>query len=59
MANKDAHRESPDEQTSSKEDNDMVRGRADSMEDATNETDEFEDVDDLDEEEEDEGEGSF
>ena len=59
MANRDADWESPDEQTSSKEDSDMVRGRADSMEDATNETDEFEDVDDLDEEEADESEGSF
>jgi hypothetical protein len=60
MANRDANWKGPDEQTSSKEDQDrdMVRGRADSMEDAATETEEFEDLEDLDEEEE-EGEGSF
>jgi hypothetical protein len=57
MANRDKTWD-PDEQSSSKEDSETVRGRADSMEDATNETDEFEDTEDLDEEEE-EGEGSF
>lgn len=59
MANRNTN---PDEQTSSKdietEDSEMVRGRADSMEDAANETEEFEDTEDLDNEEE-EGEGSF
>jgi hypothetical protein len=60
MANRDVNRDGPDEQTSSKEEQDRetVRGRADSMEDAANETEEFEDLEDLDEEEE-EGEGSF
>ena len=60
MANRNPNREGPDEQTSSKEmdDSERVRGRADSMEDAANETEEFEDLEDLDEEEE-EGEGSF
>jgi len=60
MANRNANPEGPDEQTSSTEDQDreMVRGRADSMEDAANETEEFEDLEDLDDEEE-EGEGSF
>jgi hypothetical protein len=59
MANRDRNWD-PDEQSSSLEDSETekVRGRADSMEDATNETDEFQDTEDLDEEEE-EGEGSF
>ena len=48
----------PDEQSSSDEDSEVVRGRADSMEDAAKEPEEFEDTEDLDEEEE-EGEGSF
>ena len=41
-----------------KNEDDMVRGRADESEDMTNETDEFEETDDLDEDE-DEGEGTF
>lgn len=51
-----ADRNRRSEQTSS--DDDMVRGRADELEDVTEETDEFEDTEDLDQEEE-EGEGSF
>ena len=57
MANRDKNWD-PDEQSSSKEDSETVRGRADSMEDAPKEPEEFEDTEDLDEEEE-EGEGSF
>ena len=40
------------------DDDDMVRGRADEMEDKDSESDEFEDTEDLNDEEE-EGDGSF
>lgn len=46
----------PDKTSST--DDDMVRGRADEMEDAA-ETDGFEDPEDLDEESEEDGDGSF
>ena len=47
------------EQTSYIDDDDMVRGRADEMEDKDIESDEFEDIEDLNDEEEEEGEGTF
>jgi hypothetical protein len=59
MARRDMNSENPEEQISSNEESEMVRGRADNMEDATNDTEEFEDTEDLDEEEEEGGEGSF
>lgn len=61
MSNRDTDQKSQPEQTSSTEDNDneMVRKRADEMEDMTNDSDELEDTEDLDDEEEEQGEGSF
>jgi hypothetical protein len=57
MANRDTDR-NKDEQTSST-DEDMVRGRADEMDDdAVEDTDEFDDTEDTDEDEE-EGDGTF
>ncbi len=47
------------EQTSSIDDDNIVRGRADEMEDRDSESSEFEDTEDLNDEEEEEGEGSF
>jgi hypothetical protein len=58
MPNREDERNRRPGQTSSTDD-DMVRGRADEMEDAAEETDEFEDTEDLDDEAEEEGEGSF
>jgi hypothetical protein len=58
MANRETDRNRRPGQTSSTDD-DMVRGRADEMEDAAEETDEFDDTEDLDEEAEEDGEGSF
>jgi hypothetical protein len=61
MANRDIGRKSRNEPRDwmDRED-DRVRGRADEMEDASNDTEEFEDTEDLnDEAEEDEGEGSY
>jgi hypothetical protein len=59
MAKRDTNPGNQSEQSSSTEDNDMVRGRADEMEDAPNDSDEFEDIEDLDDEEEEQGEGTF
>jgi hypothetical protein len=61
MANRDIGRKSRNEPRDwmDRED-DRVRGRADEMEDASNDTEEFEDTEDLnDEAEEDEGDGSY
>jgi hypothetical protein len=58
MANKERNWEGPDDQSSSTEDRELIRGRADDMEDAPSDSEEFEDTEDLDDEEE-EGEGSF
>ena len=58
MANRDADRNKEPEQISSIDD-DMVRGRADELDDdAVEETDEFDDTEDVDEDEE-EGDGTF
>jgi len=57
MATRD-DRKRQSEQTSSVDD-DMVRGRADEMEDRDSVSDEFENIEDLNEEEEEEGEGNF
>lgn len=57
MANKDIGRTSQGEDDVMDTD-EQVRGRADEMEDMSNDSDEFEDTEDLDEEEE-QGEGSF
>jgi hypothetical protein len=58
MANRETDRNRRPGQTSSTDD-DMVRGRADEMEDM-GETDEFEDTEDIDEDEdEEEGESNF
>jgi hypothetical protein len=61
MANRDIGRKSRNEPRDWMDrDDDRVRGRADEMEDASNDTEEFEDTEDLnDEAEEDEGEGSY
>jgi hypothetical protein len=61
MATKDSERKRQSEWSSSIEDDDMVRGRADEMEDRDSDTDsdEFDDTEDLNDEEEEEGEGSF
>ena len=59
MANKDMGRKSQTEEPDVMETDDRVRGRADEMEDKSNDTDEFEDTEDLDDEEEEQGEGSF
>jgi hypothetical protein len=61
MANREIGRKSRNEPRDwmDRED-DRVRGRADEMEDASNDTEEFEDTEDLnDEAEEDEGDGSY
>jgi len=58
MPNRENERNRRPGQTSSTDD-DMVRGRADEMEDAVEGTDEFEDAEDLDEEAEEDGEGNF
>jgi hypothetical protein len=58
MATRD-DRKRQSEQTSSIGDDEMVRGRADEMEDKDIESDEFEDIEDLNDEEEEEGEGTF
>ena len=58
MATRD-DRKRQSEQTSSIDDNTMVRGRADEMEDRDIESDEFQDMEDLNDEEEEEGEGTF
>jgi hypothetical protein len=57
MANRDTDRNRDPEQTSSMDD-DMVRGRADELDDdAVEDTDEFDETEDLDDEEE--GDGTF
>ena len=60
MANRATGRKSRDE---SREEwmnrDDGVRGRADEMEDASNDTEEFEDTEDLNEEDEEDRDGSF
>jgi hypothetical protein len=58
MPNRENERNRRPGQPSSTDD-DMVRGRADEMEDAVEGTDEFEDAEDLDEEAEEDGEGNF
>ncbi len=59
MANRDTDRLSPNESRDRMDHDDRVRGRADEMEDASND-EEFDETDDLDDEEdEEEGEGSF
>jgi hypothetical protein len=59
MANRDIGRKSRNEPRDwMNRDDDRVRGRADEMEDASNDTEEFEDAEDLnDEADEDEGDG--
>jgi len=59
MATKDSDRKSPSERSSSIDDDEIVRGRADEMEDKDSDSDEFEDTEDLNDEEEDEGDGTF
>lgn len=60
MATKDSDRKSPSERSSSIDDNDeIVRGRADEMEDMDRESDEFDDTEALNDEEEEEGDGTF
>ena len=58
MATRD-DRKKQSEQTSSIDDDNIVRGRADEMEDRDSESSEFEDTEDLNEEEEEDAEGSF
>jgi hypothetical protein len=57
MANSEFDQKKQPEQISSTDD-DMVRGRADEVDDTADDSDEFEDSEDLDEEEE-SGEGGF
>lgn len=57
MANRDTDRNQDPEQNSSMDD-DMVRGRADEMDDAVEDTDEFDETEDTDDDEE-EGDGTF
>ncbi len=57
MANSDFDQKKQPEQISSTDD-DMVRGRADEVEDTADDSDEFDDSEDLDDEEE-SGEGGF
>ena len=57
MANRETGRKS--ENIHDMDENDRVRGRADEMEDASEEREEFDDTEDLDDEEEEQGEGSF
>jgi hypothetical protein len=60
MANKDMGRKSRNESRDEWTDrDDRVRGRADEMEDASNESEEFEDVEDLNDEDEEDRDGSF
>ena len=60
MATKDSDLKSPSERSSSIDDRDeIVRGRADEMEDKDSESDEFDDTEDLNDEEEEEGDGTF
>ena len=60
MANKGMGRNSPNESRDELIDReDRVRGRADEMEDASNDTEEFEDVEDLNEEDEEDREENF
>ena len=60
MANKDMGRKSRNESRDAEMDRDeRVRGRADEMEDASNESEEFEDLEDLNEEDEEDRDGSF
>ncbi len=57
MANSEFDQKKQPEQISSTDD-DMVRGRADEVEDTADDSDEFDDSEDLDDEEE-SGEGGF
>jgi hypothetical protein len=62
MANKNVGRKSRNESRDWMDQDDRVRGRADEMEDASNDTEEsekFEDTEDLNDEDEEQGEGSF
>lgn len=60
MANKGMGRNSRNESRDELIDrDDRVRGRADEMEDASNDTEEFEDVEDLNEEDEEDREENF
>ena len=59
MATKDSDRKRQSERSRSVDDDDMVRGRADEMEDKDSGSEEFEDIEDLNDEEEEEGDGSF
>jgi hypothetical protein len=60
MANRDMGRKSQNESRDERMDqDDRVRGRADEMEDASNESEEFEDVEDLNDEDEEDRDGSF
>ena len=60
MANRDTGRKSQHESRDEWTDqDDRVRGRADEMEDASNESEEFEDVEDLNDEDEEDSDGSF
>jgi hypothetical protein len=56
MANRNDRTQEPNKNSSI--DDDMVRGRADEMDDMDTDTDELDDSEDLDEEEE-EGDGTF
>jgi len=57
MSNRDIGRKS--QNFRDMDEDDRVRGRADEMEDASEDREEFEDTEDLNDEEEEEGEGSF
>ena len=60
MANRDTGRKSRNESRDEWTDRDeRVRGRADEMEDASNESEEFEDLEDLNDEDEEDRDGSF
>ncbi len=58
MADRDMDQKKQPEQISSTDD-DLVRGRADEVDDTADDSDEFEDTEELDDEEEEAGEGSF
>jgi hypothetical protein len=58
MANSEFDQKKQPEQISSTDD-EMVRGRADEVDEPADDSDEFEDTEDLDDEEGESGEGSF
>jgi hypothetical protein len=59
MATKDSDRKRQSERPRSMDDDEIIRGRADEMEDKDSESEEFEDIEDMNDEEEEERDGSF